>query len=440
MANKTLSTVTAVKSVSKSDTVIIEQSGGVRRITVNDLADSLGDLHSTSTLKTFYNNPDPYSPILAQSGNHDVVTDYLTKSKAYVFNSAGTKKAEILRCSGTDPTSSMAVVFKDGTQKNISDLNAAGCNFMVYRPELGILSTTEDNQDVLYFAGTGAINGGYQMPAKYIGMFKAYKDGTKLKSQPNRIPTGSQNIQQFTDAAKAGGAAYGLWNFTDWCKENAIHLSYFGNTNYEVNVGTGRIGDTTEAGYNAVRNIVTGHGFLLVGTNTTAGILPTGTQATTDANGAAVNVLMFFGLEGLGEQIWEFVGGIRFDDTNGYVWNNNVWSETMNDVTTRSFSKAITGPSGGYIMKVRGGKFFNMLPTTVAENKAANAVKGFCDGSLHSTTGRCMAVGGYAGDGSRCGLAASSSSLAFSGSYSSYGARLAFYGDPQTVSGSEILS
>lgn len=444
MANKTLSTVTKVKKVSKDDTIVVEQSGGVRRISVDDFSNSIGDIHTSTSLKTYYNNPSPdYDPTLQQSGNRDVIMDYLSKCKAYVFNSDGTKKAEILRCSGLDPTNVMDVFFTDGTSKTIDALNTAGCNFMVYRPELGILSTTEDDRDVLYFAGTSAIKGGYQMRAKYIGMFKGYKDGSVLKSQPNRIPTGGSDtwgtIADFQKAAQAGARGYGLFNFIDWNKEQAIHLSYFGNTNYQVNVGTGRIGDGTKEGYNKVRNIVTGYGFRLVGSRG-ATILPTGPVPTTDSDGAAVNVLMFFGLEGLGEQIWEFLGGIRFDDEKGYFWDFNSWGETTNDTTTKNFTRSVTGTSGGYVMKIKGGPYFNCLPEVTVASNAANAVKGYCDGGWYATAGRVLMVGGYASYGSRCGLAASHSTYGFASTYSSIGARLAFWGDPQTVSGSELLN
>ena len=431
-----LSEVDKVTSIDKGNNLIAEVNGTIRRVSVEALAGSMGQSHSVLARKTWYNNSDN-SSTLAQSGNPDVVTDYLRNCKLYVFNSAGTKKAEVYRVSGTDP-SSMTVAFTDGTEKTTSVLNTAGCNFMVKRPELGILSTTEDEKAVLYFAGTGAIDGGYQMPAKYIGMFKAYNDGGTLKSQPNRIPTGNLTITThpttgangFFQLAQAGGKGYGLWNYTDWCKENAIHLSYFGSTNYEVNVGTGRINN-----YDKVRNIVTGYTLGLYGSG--VNLMKCGTKATVDTDGTAVNCLNFFGLEGIGEQIWEFVQGIRFDDTKAYVWNSNNMTESYNTSDVRSFDRAVTGTSSNCIMTVKGGKYFDMLPSAVS---GTTFLTGFCDGWYFSTAGRVLPVGGSAYFGSLCGLSCSNAIYAFGYAHPSYGARLAFYGDPQTVTGSELLS
>ena len=57
-----------------------------------------------------------------------------------------------------------------------------------------------------------------------------------------------------------------------------------------------------------VRNIVTGFTLPLVGKEHNYG-----TRATVDSEGITVNCLNFLDMEGLGEQIWEFVSGYRHD-------------------------------------------------------------------------------------------------------------------------------
>ena len=49
-------------------------------------------------------------------------------------------------------------------------------------------------------------------------------------------------------------------------------------------------------------------------------------------------------------------------------------------------------------------------------------------------------VGGSADAGSRCGLSYASSGIGFSSSGAGIGARLAFYGNPTIVSGSELMA
>ena len=62
------------------------------------------------------------------------------------------------------------------------------------------------------------------------------------------------------------------------------------------------------------------------------------------------------------------------------------------------------------------------------------------DGHWDAEGGELLSVGGDAADGSRCGVAFSSSNSGFSASWSSLGARLAFYGTPLLVSGTELMA
>lgn len=368
------------------------------------------------------------SATLIQDGNKAIIEDYISKCKCYVFNSEGTKKAEIDSATfeGTYSAgmTSGTVTFKDGTTKNIGELNAAGCNFMVLRPALHVFVGLDSNSNE-ELQNTGAyslIEGEKVFPKKYIGMFKGYNIGGVLKSQPNRSPTGSQTISTFQSQAKAGGQDYGLWNYTDWCKENALHLSYFGNTNYQENVGVGRINN-----FNDVRNIVTGFTLPHVGKKIC------GIRATTDAAGRAVNCLNFFGIEGMGEQICEFVIGFRHDGSTAYIWDDNDWSQTH--TPDRTFKLGVTSASSSYISKVIAGQHFDMMPRSVG----ASATTGYCDGHWINTNGGLLYVGGAANVGSLCGLSASGANNAFSVSFAYIGARLAFYGEPTEVTGAQLL-
>ena len=376
-----------------------------------------------------------FSASLFNEGASDLIDDYISRCKCYVFNSNGTKKAEIKSATFVGDYSGMTsgtVTFADDTVANIGILNDAGCNFMVLRPEMNI-SVGSDMVHGVYLINTGAYNmfNGITFPKKYIGMFKAFNQSGILKSQPNRIPTGGQTIAAFQNQAMAGGANYGLWNYTDWCKENALHISAKNGTNYEQTVGTGRINN-----YNYVRNIVTGF------TLSEAAKYRCGTVATVDSQGNAVNCLNFYGIEGLGEQIWEFVIGFRHDGATAYIWDDNNWGEAH--AADRTFAIQLTSRiQNSYIKSVRVGydattntQYFDMFPTAVN----GTATTGFCDGHWFANTGRLLFVGGHAYYGSACGLSASFANYAFSYSDAAFGGRLAFYGEPETVSGSELLA
>ena len=64
----------------------------------------------------------------------------------------------------------------------------------------------------------------------------------------------------------------------------------------------------------------------------------------------------------------------------------------------------------------------------------------YCDGYWFATDGQLLFVGGYASNGALCGLSSAFSNPGFSISYSSVGARLAFYGEPEIVSGAELVA
>jgi hypothetical protein len=152
--------------------------------------------------KTVWINPASQSTALEHTGSIELLQDYINRCKCYVFNSAGTKKAEIASATFKGNCSGMTqgtVTFADGTVANIADLNTAGCNFMVLRPELHIFSGLNENQEEILRC-TGVFNAGEGekvFPKKYIGMFKAFEQSSIMKSHPNRIPTGNLTIAQF---------------------------------------------------------------------------------------------------------------------------------------------------------------------------------------------------------------------------------------------------
>lgn len=375
-----------------------------------------------SPLRTVWINPAGNSAALRSEGSLDLLEDYISRSKPYVLTADGKKMAEIKSAtfSGDYNGGTGVITFKDGTQKTVEELNAAGCNFMVYRPEMHIFSGTDENgKEILQNFGIYPIKDGKTFNARFIGMFHAYNQDGVLKSQPNRVPTRDQNIAQFQSQAKMGAVDYGLWNYNDWCKENALHLSYFANTNYENNIGVGRIydGGDTRTGW----------------TLPMLGVTPYGTYPTVSRIGGKVNCLNFFGLEGVGEQVLDFVIGFRHDETTCYVWDDNNWKE--DHAGDRTFKLAVTSVDRTYINTIIAGADFDMMPRSVN----ASSSTGYCDGYWASTSGRLLLVGGSSGGGSLCGLSASSARDGFDALDWNHCARLAFYGRPIEVDGANLI-
>ena len=76
----------------------------------------------------------------------------------------------------------------------------------------------------------------------------------------------------------------------------------------------------------------------------------------------------------------------------------------------------------------------------IAQATGAGSTTYYCDGYWAATGGELLSVGGVASHGSRCGLSCAYSINAFSDSWTRIGARLAFYGEPELVSGAEIVA
>ena len=171
--NKNITEANLISKLGAKDSILCEAAGSLKRVTLENLSTSLGEIHTTQALRTVWNTGQP-STVLHQTGNRDVLIDYLQACKRYIFNSSGTKKAEIAYVEQFENIDNSIVHFRDGYNTTVSALNDAGCNWMVLRPELGFLSTEEDGEEVFYCAGRGSIAGGHSFPWECSKrMFKA---------------------------------------------------------------------------------------------------------------------------------------------------------------------------------------------------------------------------------------------------------------------------
>lgn len=380
---------------------------------------------SASDIHTVYINPENQSAELVYTGSRSLIEDYVQRCKCYVFNAAGSKMAEIKSATFEgvyDAMTSGTVTFADDTTRNIVDLNNAGCNFMVLRPEMHIFSGKDINdKEILQNTGIYNLLGGKTFPRRYIGMFKAYNQDGILKSQPGRVPISNQSIATYNSLVKEGGAQYCLINYTDFCRENAIHLSYFANTNYEANVGTGRILDVTKT-----RNIVTGFTLPLIGT------YRCGRVAAADADGNDVNCLNFFGLEGVGEQYGERIIGLKRTGNGLVIWEDGTYDS--NHPADRSAPAGYSVNTNGYLSKIVAGAEFDVLP----KSDGATSSTGYCDaynnGGSNGIVPYIWCPNGLGrGSGMTCiGYQVEPATI--------HSTRIAFRGEPQLVNGASLLT
>ena len=143
-----------------------------------------------------------------------------------------------------------------------------------------------------------------------------------------------------------------------------------------------------------------------------------------------------FGFEDLWGKLWEFRPGIRFymdgDTRYAVVYSGNQVSNTANG---RKFTIP-SSANGEYITRKTLGAYWDAFPQAVGGGDSTY----YCDGFWASTSGELLRVGGAASNGSLCGLSCAYSADGFSNSWTNIGARLAFYGNPIIVSGSELMA
>ena len=125
------------------------------------------------------------------------------------------------------------------------------------------------------------------------------------------------------------------------------------------------------------------------------------------------------------------------DDTvrKAVVYSGN---KVSNTATGREFVCSLTTQSGSgtYVKSMELGEWWDMIAQSVNGSDSTY----YCDGFWYATTGELLRVGGVASTGALCGLSYAASHDAFSNSSASIGARLAFYGEPEIVSGAQLVA
>lgn len=279
----------------------------------------------------------------------------------------------------------------------------------------------------LKFGGLTPIDGGHYFDSpEWVGAYEMYVDGSGVgHSRPDVSPSHSRTMSAFWDCAQKLGPQFGEANYGFYCLINTLHQVKYGNLNSQSTVGAGWQHSNWEACRNVnmglTRSLGDGTGSVLYNDSTLGDQHPT----------------KLFGFEDLCGKLWEFRPGIRFymDGSQRYavVYSGNQVSNTANG---RKFAIPLLGASGKYVTQMMLGEYWDMIPKAVD----GSASTYYCDGYWDASGGQLLLVGAIAADWSLCGLSCAVSDYAFSSSGSWLGARLAFYGNPIIVSGTELMA
>ena len=396
-----------VSAMNTEQTFLIVVDGAIRRLSLGDLQKIMGNniFYPTITLEQSSNPkfalPTPFMADMYQRA----MGGYMMKvvnGKAYAAKLAPSNWE----------------FFADGTKVD----NAAKYETMVHVPDCHFKA---DNK-TLQFGGLFPISGGkiFESP-NWVGAYKISYDGNSVAhSRPNVTPKHSQTMSQFFAAAQKLGSNFGLANYGFQCLIEALYQVSFGNLNSQAVIGSG----FQSSSWEACRDVPMGK-CISLGDGS-------GKVLYNDATLGNQYPVKLFGFEDLWGKLWEFRPGIRFymdgDTRYAVVYSGNQVSNTANG---RKFT--IPSSAGGeYITRKTLGAYWDAFPQAVGGGDSMY----YCDGFWASTNGELLFVGGSAVYGSRCGLSSAVSNNGFSFSWTDLGARLAFYGNPTIVSGSELMA
>lgn len=396
-----------VTAMNPDQTFLIVADGTLCRLSLSDLQKTMGNniFYPTITLEQSSNPkftlPTPFMADMYQRA----MGGYMMKvvnGKAYAAK--------------LDP--STWEFFADGTQVD----DASKYETMVHLPDCHFKA---DNK-TLQFGGLFPIAGGKTFDSpNWVGAYEMYVDGNDVgHSRPNVSPSYSRTMSSFWSCAQKLGSNFGLANYGFQCLIEALFQVSFGDLNSQSVIGSG----FQHSNWEACRNVVMGK-CISLGDGS-------GKVLYNDATLGNQYPVKLFGFEDLWGKLWEFRPGIRFymdgDTRYAVVYSGNRVSNTADG---RKFTIP-SSANGQYITKKTLGAYWDAFPQAVGGGDSTY----YCDGFWASTTGELLLVGGFANDGSRCGLSYASSADGFSFSRTSVGARLAFYGNPTIVSGSELMA
>lgn len=396
-----------VSAMNTEQTFLIVVDGAIRRLSLGDLQKMMGNniFYPTITLEQSSNPqfslPTPFMADMYQRA----MGGYMMKvvnGKAYAAKLAPSNWE----------------FFADGTKVD----NAAKYETMVHVPDCHFKA---DNK-TLQFGGLFPISGGkiFESP-NWVGAYKISYDGNSVAhSRPNVTPKHSQTMSQFFAAAQKLGSNFGLANYGFQCLIEALYQVSFGNLNSQAVIGSG----FQHSNWEPCRDVPMGK-CISLGDGS-------GKVLYNDATIGNQYPVKLFGFEDLWGKLWEFRPGIRFymdgDTRYAVVYSGNQVSNTANG---RKFTVP-SSANGEYITRKTLGAYWDAFPQAVGGGDSTY----YCDGFWASTNGELLSVGGSAGSGSQCGLSFAFSGDGFSDSGASVGARLAFYGNPIIVSGSELMA
>ena len=396
-----------VTSMTADQTFVVEVGGALRRLKLGDLQKMVGNelFYPTVTLEQSSNPQfDLPTPFMANM--------YRQQMGGYMMKPVGgVVYAAKLDAGNWD-------YFADGSKVD----DASKYETMGRVPDCHFKAEGKTMQ----FGGLFPIAGGHKFDSpNWVGAYEMFVDSSGVgHSRPGVAPSHSKTMKDFWNCSQKLGSNFGLANYGFQCLIEALYQVSFGNLNSQAVIGSG----FQSSSWEACRDVPMGQ-CISLGDGS-------GNVLYNDATLGNQYPVKLFGFEDLWGRLCEFRPDIRFymdgDTRYAVVYSGNQVSNTANG---RKFTIP-TSANGEFITRKTLGTYWDAFPQAVGGGDSTY----YCDGFWASTSGELLLVGGSAADGSRCGLSYAHSAGVFSSSWTSFGARLAFYGNPTIVSGSELMA
>lgn len=403
-----LSEVPQIDSMHSSNSFIVEAGGSERRIPLANLKEELAS--SITTPPAIY-TLEQNSNVAFDVSNFWAAYMYTSYMKGYLFKVVAGKVYAALLNESWD-------AFADGTAID----NIAKYETMMRVPPCHF----KGEGTKMTFGGLNPVAGGHTFDSpEWVGAYEMHVDASGVgHSRPNVAPSHSKTMSAFWACAQKLHSNMGLANYPFHCLINAVYQAYYGNLNSQVVIGHG----FQHSNWEACRDVPMGK-CISLGNGS-------GKVLYNDATLGNQYSVKLFGFEDLWGKLWEFRPGVRFymdgETRKAVIYSGNQVSNTANGREVVCLATA----NGEYITKMVLGKHWDMIP--IAVGGGDNTF--YSDVCWASKTGELLRVGGAANLGSRCGVACSVSYRGFSDSVTNIGARLAFFGMPTIVSGSQLVA
>lgn len=369
------------------------------------------------TLAYWYENDENNSSTTcATGGNRNVIESLRSKFKRCIAMPSGDDAALISYCNEENSAN-----WPDGT--NITIMNNHQ-NRMVYFPKY-YHKTIERSPGIWRtYISEQQIDSDYiEEPEMLLASFEgAINSEGLLISTDSQTSAASKTMAEFVTAAKTHGSLWGIGDYRSHATIARMFCAYYRNTN----ISTNNSSIPCSGGTKRYDNGKTG-GTIKLGNKDGR------TAVIDDTSYYSTN---FLGLEDCYYSKWEFVQGINILKGKYVVYDGGSFPDkdvaeleaagaTNIRVVGYEPNPAATAEYNGWTKAVAQGKYGDVVPTAHGGSETTY----YSDYSWFNPTGnRIFLRSGHSGYGSRCGVFLATASHASSNSWTTLGARLAFYG------------